>query len=1034
MKLDQLMSKLTIKQQLMAIVIMPVTLLIAVSAVELMLLNTKIESLDKTKDYAGYLKHLSNVYQSSVNHQQQELAASESIDHQIEHLFTENSQIVSSTFDEFKQATIHEPEDIYESIDNDEWRASLYSDLLTKLEAIEIGDLSSETASHLTALIQIEWILFWAHEEELLTEAFVAIAKEDIEYAQELKERAKVLQLNQAFLLKRFIDLNANETQVELMVEVFSNPIFNSSREFKELVFNHKFTTPLATQTLELGFSELRARLNLLDNVGRTIESELLVAINQEAYTAEKLIYLYVSALFIAFTIAAFIVWKLASGITGKLNNILHFVQDSPEASREFIASISDGRNELSQFAREVLRLTAEKEEANTKLETAKTSAEKAKDQAILASKAKSSFLANMSHEIRTPLNGVIGISEVLSDTKLTATQRDYVDTIETSSQLLLSLINDILDFSKIESGMLLISPHSTNIKETLYDIASIVAPKAKEKQVDLEVNIDPRLPYRLMVDDHRLRQILMNFMSNAVKFTSEGTVTLGVKVKRYNPDNTTLEFSVQDTGLGIDKTQQKKIFEPFSQEDDSTTRQFGGTGLGLAISTQLVELMGGKIQLESEKGQGSRFYFDVDVKIDEAGQHSHLSQNRAICIVGQESNAIGIIEREVQLLCPHSSLSVINQLPDQNDYLDSKSSKPVLLIVESQDFTLKGKDSALSNLKQAGFPICLVRMFLSDTHDFGNSINALINQPIYGSRLLNALEQCLIDSPQQDASPDRSANKTILIVEDNAVNQKIAGLHVKRAGFDFEFANDGQEGVQKYRSNNAYVAILMDCMMPVMDGFEATKRIRAFEQEIKVEKPIPILALTASILEDDITRCFDVGMNDYIPKPFKSNILKEKLNKAINQAKDGSSNSEQTAIQVPSDSASKILLVEDNRVNQKVASVLLNKAGFNLDIADNGLEALNLMKQHNQYDIILMDCMMPVMDGFEASRSIRDFEQQNTLDRTPIIALTASVIDDDIKLCFDSGMDAYVSKPIKKQKLLDEIHKLHRQERNACA
>ncbi|WP_230853620.1 histidine kinase dimerization/phospho-acceptor domain-containing protein, partial [Vibrio harveyi] len=233
------------------------------------------------------------------------------------------------------------------------------------------------------------------------------------------------------------------------------------------------------------------------------------------------------------------------------------------------------------------------REQAKVKLTQAKEDAERAKDDAIKASKAKSSFLANMSHEIRTPLNGVIGISEVLSDTSLTATQRDYVDTIETSSQLLLSLINDILDFSKIESGMLLISPHSTCVRESIYDIASIVSPKAKEKGIDLKVNISRNTPFRLMIDDHRLRQVVMNFMSNAVKFTDKGTVLLSVTTHVVSGSNAVMEFSVQDSGIGIDEQQQKKIFEPFAQEDDSTTRQFGGTGLGLAISTQLVELMG---------------------------------------------------------------------------------------------------------------------------------------------------------------------------------------------------------------------------------------------------------------------------------------------------------------------------------------------------------------------------------------------------------------------------------------------------------
>uniref|UniRef100_UPI000AD7ADFB response regulator n=1 Tax=Vibrio harveyi TaxID=669 RepID=UPI000AD7ADFB len=278
-----------------------------------------------------------------------------------------------------------------------------------------------------------------------------------------------------------------------------------------------------------------------------------------------------------------------------------------------------------------------------------------------------------------------------------------------------------------------------------------------------------------------------------------------------------------------------------------------------------------------------------------------------------------------------------------------------------------------------------------------------------------------------------------ILVVDDNTVNQKIAGLHVAKAGFTFDLAANGLEAVEMFKKNQ-YSLILMDCMMPVMDGFEATQKIRQLEHEQNRSVKIPIIALTASVVDDDIQKCFDVGMDDYVPKPFKANILKEKLAKAtavpivednVSSAFSGTGISarskpqdkpEPTSINTLPSRSERILLVEDNTVNQKVASLLLSKAGYQFEIAENGQIAVDMFQQDNGFDIILMDCMMPVMDGFEATKEIRAYEKNSGLPKTPIIALTASVVDDDIQRCYDSGMDAYVPKPVRKEKLLHQI------------
>ncbi|NOH70977.1 response regulator [Vibrio pectenicida] len=674
-----------------------------------------------------------------------------------------------------------------------------------------------------------------------------------------------------------------------------------------------------------------------------------------------------------------------------------------------------------------------------SQLNQAREDAERAKDEAIRASKAKSSFLANMSHEIRTPLNGVIGISEVLSDTSLTATQRDYVDTIETSSHLLLNLINDILDFSKIESGMLVISPNSTNVRESIYDIVSIVSPRAQEKEIDLRVTVSSGLPYCLMIDDHRLRQVIMNFMSNAVKFTEKGSVHLSVITRDVTAENAIVEFSVHDSGIGIDEQQQNKIFEPFKQEDDSTTRQFGGTGLGLAISTQLVELMGGKIQLESEKNQGSRFFFQLSLPIAQMDYNSkHTSRLSPLCLVCDDK----VMEEQ---LCESLNFyhAPVYQSITSLDYLPKwvhEKDNVIVIYVETSPNTAVKRESLFRHLKALNIHVCLMKHLRSQQYDFGENVSAIITQPLLGQRLvklIERLEQDLEQSSTQELQRIRDdiiTNK-ILVVDDNEVNRKIATIHVEKAGFSFDLAENGQQAVEMFKKHH-YALILMDCMMPVMDGFEATEQIRQIEHEENRAKRIPIIALTASVVDEDIQKCFKVGMDDYVAKPFKAEVLRGKLTIFVSQylvetlSLPTASEPQKVSVNLePNDSVSdcigRILLVEDNNVNQKVASLMLSKAGYQFEIAENGQVALDKYEQDSSFDIILMDCMMPVMDGFEATQKIRKYEHCLGLAKTPIIALTASVVDDDIRRCFDSGMDAYLPKPFRKETLLNEIESI---------
>lgn len=1056
-------NNLSVKHKLFGLVLLPISLLLFLAGRQAYILTTQLTDFERTNQLSVYLQDISVLYRSTLASSPEEFATqSNQVKTELKNLspiiFLDASDEMNQLVADFSEATLStmQATDSYDKLDALEWQSDLYKQLLLEVEKVPFENTKREIQQHLTALQQLEWLMFWSNEEFKLGSSLIEIFQSSQEYDPELAEQIETLSERQQLFLERFVSLNANEHQVSLMVEVFRNDVFAQSQEIRSALLDLNAISQLTPQEVSVGLEAMSARLNLLQSLGGVIKQEFQQEVEQAIYDAQIQRTLFISIVALLAAIVMGLTLSLARQVTNNLNLVLAFLKSENDDTRPSLDKLIQGKDELSLFAQQVERLTIERELAKERLtvakedaERAKEDAEHAKDHAIQASKAKSSFLANMSHEIRTPLNGVIGISEILADTPLTPTQRDYVDTIETSSQLLLSLINDILDFSKIESGMLLISPHSASIRESIYDIASIVAPKAKEQRISINVDISPDTPARVVIDDHRLRQILMNFMSNAVKFTSEGSVTLSIKMLNRAENNATIRFAVRDTGIGIDSQQQKQIFEPFAQEDNSTTRQFGGTGLGLAISTQLVELMGGQIQLDSVKGEGSCFYFDLELPIDLILPKPSAA-TADIYVLGNENMLSERIESDLNLY----GLKVTDKTNDITAITEQlstqKHTKPITVVFAEDDaFLANTHADNLAKLHQNGITICLIRSFLSEPADLGDSVTAQVAQPLLGLRLIKAIELCDtrgLAELSQASQPQVEIQHKILIVEDNKINQKIAGLHVGKSGFEFEFANNGQEAIDMFTANPHYAAILMDCMMPVMDGFDATSNIRRIEKETEATRRIPIIALTASVIDDDIQKCFDVGMDDYVPKPFKSEMLKEKVLTAVeamplptsykaqpekqpatvtpivNGAATKRTLPEETEQNAIPSKSEKILLVEDNRVNQKVASVMLKKAGYAFEIADNGQIAVDMYQNDSSFDIILMDCMMPVMDGFTATREIREHEKSLGLRKTPIIALTASVIDDDIQKCFDSGMDGYVAKPVRKEKLFHQI------------
>jgi len=495
------------------------------------------------------------------------------------------------------------------------------------------------------------------------------------------------------------------------------------------------------------------------------------------------------------------------------------------------------------------------------------------KDNANKANKAKSTFLANMSHEIRTPLNGIIGMAEILKDSQLSPIQKDYLMTIDSSSQTLLMLINDVLDLSKIESGNLVISPHTSNVKEVLFDTASLIVAKAQAKKIEIDIQIDPELPALVKLDEHKLRQVLMNLASNAVKFTAAGKITLALQSKVLDTEHIALSFSVKDTGIGIDSGKHGKIFEAFQQEDNDTTRNFGGTGLGLSISAKIVSLMGGNIAITSIKGEGSDFHFTIAVGIEKIQPKPAESVYQAIVVNPDDTQflrfelaKLGIESTEcADINCVAACVKV-------NSIIIYNQQETELAKIELQTLRQKVGDT----------PILVARSNHREQFNYAHLVDGYITKPLFGLRLINMINDLNLQVETETDCDTTStlANRAILLVEDNLINQKVASININQLGLDVILAKNGQEAIDLYAENHQHInLVLMDCMMPVMDGFDATIGIREYEVSYSLSR-IPIIALTASILEDDIQRCFDSGMDDYLPKPFKKEIFRDKITK----------------------------------------------------------------------------------------------------------------------------------------------------------
>ena len=848
----------------------------------------------------------------------------------------------------------------FKNIFFDKYTQQLTNTILSSITEINKFSLNTDISSLISSLLQ----LATAKENAAVERGYVSyymtkkasMSFEEIALWDNFKTKAN------GFDIKQVTDLELQNKLKSILENSEAKNIFKELGETSSAIQTDVDNGDYAEDPLDW-FSLQTKKIALLSKAELITSSRLWE--KSDSYLKEQIILLSIaSVIFLLSLILGFLGYHTTKDISRnikELEDVLNKAVNDMKNSEQYIATDTIHIENIELDTHDGTR------EAYRFLETLVDTAKEDKQTALEANEAKSLFLANMSHEIRTPLNGIVGFTEILRSTELSAEQEEFLSIIDKSSENLLSIINNILDLSKIESNKIEIENIVFDAAEEFESAVETYAVGAAEKNIDLNFYMDPTISTKLKGDPTKIKEILINLLSNAIKFTSYGGE---INLEIISQDDGDIKFSVQDDGIGMSKDQQSRIFDAFSQADVSVTRKYGGTGLGLTISSQFTELMGGLLELESEKDQGTTFFFTLPLEevISTEANYTHAFTDTVIGKYEQDipSKLDNYLEKYINYFGPSvKHFESVNDLKELNDnnvcdnyWIDIDKAKQNIL-------------DAVQNINKSKLIVLANVTSRNKIDELGIDPNNVLYKPITLTKLKNTLSKTTDNELQTikdvEVKTETNFNAHILVTEDNIINQKLISRILQEHGITVDIANNGLESFEM-RRNNSYDLIFMDIQMPVMDGIEATHEILDYEEDEEATH-IPIVALTANALKGDRERFMGEGMDEYITKPIETSELLYILNKFLGEKattevvekKKPKEKKESETIKILSDTSKtftgekSILVAKNFPIEKRLLTKVLDNLNYNYTNLEDLSQLDNEIKTE-KYDIIFTD------------------------------------------------------------------------------